>query len=106
MWVINMASVEYGPPEPKAFEALELQVEDYKKMGWCFILHYDPETNQYEGFIPELQVGTCGSSRQEVFQGLEDVLHLSIESHLETGCPIPEPPIRTADDFLPLQSSG
>ena|SRR3990167_6384381 len=100
-----MANMEYGPPEPGAFEALEQQVEKYKKKGWCFVLYYDPETNQYEGLIPELQVGTYGADRLEVFQGLEDVLHLSVESRLDTGNPIPEPPIRTADDFLPTQPS-
>jgi predicted RNase H-like HicB family nuclease len=81
--------------------ASKAEVDVHVNKGWTVILCYDPETGQYQSAIPELQIGSCAPTRIEAMTGIEEALVCVIETKLELGEPIPDPPVVQIDDFLP-----
>lgn len=79
------------------------EADPYVKKGWTVVLAYDPETNQYQSLIPELQVGTSAPTRREALDGMEEALLAMIEMRLELGMPIEDPPVVDIESFLPNQ---
>ncbi len=74
---------ELEPQQPDT--ETEFLVDTYLQKPWSVCYSFDPETKQYEVWVPELNVGTMGSTRLEAGWQLEDALAVYFDACVGAG---------------------